>query len=65
MGGLCEFIDLDVADSSLATNLMNLYNYMIRRLSEANILIDGKIIDEVINLIIPIQASWISASSNT
>ena len=65
LGGLCEFIDLDVADSSLATNLMNLYSYMIRRLSEANILTDGKIIDEVINLIIPIQASWISMSSNT
>ena len=65
LGGLCEFIDLDVADGSLAKNLMNLYNYTIRRLSEANISTDGKIVDEVINLIIPIQASWVSMSSNT
>tara|TARA_B100002019_G_C21200804_1_gene563908 strand:+ start:492 stop:896 length:405 start_codon:yes stop_codon:yes gene_type:complete len=65
LGGLSEFIDLNVASGSLARNLMNLYNYMIRRLSKANILSDEKIIDEVINLIIPIQASWISVSSKT
>lgn len=60
LGGLCEYVNEDIETSSIGKNLIELYCYMIRRLSEANSTDDEKIIDEVINLILPIKESWLN-----
>lgn len=62
LGGLYECIDEEIGNGYLAGNLKDLYNYMIQRLSAANITSDEKIIDEVINLLLPIQKAWLVIS---
>ena len=42
----------------IADNLEMLYEYMIRRLTEANLKNDGTILDEVVNLLKPIKEAW-------
>lgn len=42
----------------IANNLEMLYDYMIRRLTEANLKNDAKILTEVSNLLRPIKEAW-------
>lgn len=42
----------------MANNLDNLYDYMVRRLSEANLKNDLVILDEVSSLILEIKSAW-------
>ena len=42
----------------IADNLEMLYDYMIRRLTEANVKNDPAILDEVSNLLKPIKEAW-------
>lgn len=54
---LRDTIDLEVK-SEVGENLFALYDYMIRRLTDANIQNSLKIMDEVINLLLPIKNAW-------
>ncbi|MEN8166469.1 MAG: flagellar export chaperone FliS [Pseudomonadota bacterium] len=42
----------------MANNLDNLYDYMVRRLSEANLSNDMAILDEISSLILEIKMAW-------
>jgi len=57
--GLRSFLDHE-AGGSLAGNLDNLYEYMSRRLLEANIKDDVAILDEVAELIREIRGAWVA-----
>lgn len=57
IGGLREGLDLENHASSL-TDLDNLYQYMSRRLIEANVNSDPAIIDEVARLLITVKEGW-------
>ena len=57
--GLRSFLDHD-AGGELAGNLDNLYEYMSRRLLEANLKDDVAILDEVSELIREIRSAWIA-----
>jgi flagellar protein FliS len=46
------------AGGEISQNLENLYNYMTRRLTEANLNNDSTLLDEVANLILPIKQAW-------
>ena len=54
---LRETIDLELK-SEVGENLYALYDYMVRRLTDANIQNSLKIMDEVINLMLPIKNAW-------
>lgn len=54
---LRDTIDLEVK-SEVGENLYALYDYMIRRLTDANIQNSLKIMDEVISLMLPIKNAW-------
>ena len=54
---LRDTIDLDV-NTEFGENLFALYEYMIQRLTDANIQNDLQIMDEVINLMLPIKNAW-------
>jgi flagellar protein FliS len=47
------------ANSEVAGNLFDLYEYMLQRLVDANVQNNVKIIDEVIALIMPIKDAWL------
>ncbi|MBJ9975437.1 flagellar export chaperone FliS [Pseudomonas sp. S75] len=57
IGGLREGLDLENHANSLA-DLDNLYQYMSRRLIEANVNSDPAIIDEVARLLITVKEGW-------
>lgn len=57
IGGLREALDHDVG-GDLATNLDRLYDYMIRRLSEANCRNDVAPLEEVAGLLREIKSAW-------
>ncbi len=57
--GLRAFLDHE-AGGSLADNLDNLYEYMSRRLLEANLKDDVAILDEVSELIREIRGAWVA-----
>ena len=57
IGGLREGLDLENHADSL-TDLDNLYQYMSRRLIEANVTSDPAIIDEVARLLITVKEGW-------
>jgi flagellar protein FliS len=44
--------------SDVSDKLYSLYDYMIQRLIDANVQNNLKIIDEVINLLLPIKTAW-------
>lgn len=44
--------------AEVAENLYSLYDYMIQRLTDANVQNSLKIMDEVINLLLPIKTAW-------
>ncbi|GAB2689928.1 flagellar export chaperone FliS [Aliiglaciecola sp. 3_MG-2023] len=56
---LRDTLDLDIG-SEVSQNLFNLYDYMIQRITDANIQNDLNIMDEVINLMLPIKNAWAS-----
>ena len=56
LGGLRS--SLDFSQGEIATNLDNLYEYMERRLLEANLKNDVAILDEVSGLLREIKSAW-------
>lgn len=56
IGGLQDSLNMEAGD--LAMNLERLYDYMIRRLFEANARNDQAILDEVSGLLNQIKSSW-------
>lgn len=54
---LRDTLDLDVK-SEITDNLFALYEYMIGRLTDANIQNSLTIMDEVISLLLPIKTAW-------
>lgn len=57
LGGLQGSL-VDAGDGELTANLDNLYDYMIRRLTQANLNNDSEILDEVTTLIGEIKGAW-------
>lgn len=57
VGGLQGSL-VDAGDGDLTSNLDNLYDYMIRRLTQANLKNDESLLDEVASLIIEIKGAW-------
>ena len=57
IGGLQGSL-VDAGDGELTANLDNLYDYMIRRLIQANLKNDESMLDEVATLIIDIKGAW-------
>lgn len=57
IGGLRDSLD-HKAGADLALNLDNLYEYMSRRLLEANIKNDISMLDEVYSLLMEIKTAW-------
>ncbi|MCO8163416.1 flagellar export chaperone FliS [Pseudomonas sp. 21LCFQ010] len=58
IGGLREGLDLDNYASDALRNQDNLYHYMMKRLSEANIKNDQNMLDEVAGLLITVKEGW-------
>jgi len=58
LGGLRGSLDAKV-DPELVGRLDSLYDYMSRRLLQANLRDDASLIDEVSNLLQPIRDSWV------
>ncbi|MFT6898251.1 MAG: flagellar protein FliS [Paraglaciecola sp.] len=54
---LRDTLDFD-SKAEVAENLFSLYDYMIQRLTDANVQNSLKIMDEVINLMLPIKSAW-------
>lgn len=57
IGGLREVLDFE-AGGEIAVNLDRLYDYMIRRLTEANLKNDPSLLEEVANLLREVKAGW-------
>lgn len=57
IGGLQGCLDMD-AGGEISANLNALYDYMIRRLTEASLNNDTDIVDEVILLLREIKSGW-------
>ena len=57
IGGLQGSL-VEAGDGELTANLDSLYDYMIRRLTQANLQNDSEILDEVANLIGEIKGAW-------
>ncbi|TRY30926.1 flagellar export chaperone FliS [Aliiglaciecola sp. M165] len=60
---LRDTLDMDV-EGEVSNNLFALYDYMIQRITDANIQNDLNIMDEVINLLLPIKNAWASIPEN-
>ncbi|WP_438864902.1 flagellar export chaperone FliS [Neptunicella sp.] len=46
------------AGGEISDNLFSLYDYMLQRVTDANVQNSLKIMDEVINLMLPIKTAW-------
>jgi flagellar protein FliS len=57
IGGLREGLDLENATEALR-NQDNLYHYMMKRLAEANIKNNAKMLDEVAGLLTTVKEGW-------
>jgi len=57
VGGLRASLDMDKG-GDIAGNLDNLYDYMERRLLEANLRSDVMILDEIMGLVNEIKSAW-------
>ena len=55
--GLAVSLDME-AGGDLAQNLASLYDYMTRRLLEANLKNDVSLLDEVTSLMVEIKSAW-------
>lgn len=58
IGGLREGLDMDNHGSDALRNQDNLYHYMMKRLAEAGIKSDPKMLDEVAGLLITVKEGW-------
>jgi flagellar protein FliS len=58
IGGLREGLDLDTDPTDALRNQDNLYHFMMKRLTEANVKNDPKILDEVARLLITVKEGW-------
>ncbi len=56
---LRDTLDLDIG-GEVAQNLYALYEFMVQRLLDANMQNSLQIMDEVINLLLPIKTAWAS-----
>ncbi|MBF7072350.1 flagellar export chaperone FliS [Glaciecola sp. MH2013] len=56
---LRDTLDLKIG-GEVAENLYSLYDYMVQRLVDANVQNSLSIMDEVINLLLPIKTAWLS-----
>jgi len=56
---LRDTLDLNIG-GDVASNLFELYDYMVQRLVDANVKNDPSIMDEVIKLLSPIRDAWFS-----
>jgi flagellar protein FliS len=56
---LRDTLNLDIG-GEVAENLYSLYEYMVQRLVDANVENSLQIMDEVINLLLPIKNAWLS-----
>jgi flagellar secretion chaperone FliS len=54
---LRDTLDME-AGGEVSVNLFNLYDYMVQRLVDASVQNSLKIMDEVINLLLPIKTAW-------
>lgn len=61
IGGLRSSLDKDNG-GEIAENLNNLYDYMERRLLEANLRSDVTIINEVMSLLNEIKSAWVAVA---
>lgn len=57
IGGLREGLDMEKQGEALA-HVDNLYVYLMKRLAEANIKSDPRILDEVSGLLITVKEGW-------
>jgi len=57
INGLQASLDVE-AGGSIANNLNDLYDYMIRRLLDASVHNDPEIVTEVMNLMLEIKGAW-------
>ncbi len=64
VGGLRDGLNLD-AGGELAANLDDLYDFMQRRLLEANLRSDTAILDEVADLLRPVKEGWDAIGNST
>lgn len=62
VGGLREGLDLE-NQAETVTELDNLYTYMMKRLAEANVKTDPKILDEVADLLRTVKEGWDAIAS--
>jgi flagellar protein FliS len=62
LGGLRA--SLDLSQGEIAKNLDRLYDYMERRLVEANLKNDETIIDEVSDLLRDVKSAWDAINTN-
>ena len=63
VGGLRDALNME-AGGELAANLDDLYDFMQRRLLEANLHSDVAILDEVANVLRPIKEGWDAIGNN-
>ncbi|MCC2615100.1 flagellar export chaperone FliS [Aestuariibacter halophilus] len=54
---LRDTLDMETG-GEVSENLWSLYDYMVQRITDANIQNDLNIMDEVINLMLPIKTAW-------
>lgn len=52
---------LDMSREPVAGSLRNLYEYMLRRLVEANVKKDIAVLDEVIGMAVDLRETWVEA----
>lgn len=57
INGLNNSLDMD-AGGEIATNLSNLYDFMLRKITEANINNDVQAIDDVCDILRDIKEAW-------
>jgi flagellar protein FliS len=57
INGLKASLDME-SGGEISANLDDLYDYMIRRLMEANATNDTAIVDEVLSLLLEVKSAW-------
>ncbi len=55
---LRDTLEFNQEDNQVADNLYSLYDYMVNRLTDAHVQNNTSIVDEVIQLMLPIKTAW-------